>query len=246
MIDGASLIPVTEREAILERLGNLPPEVWLLADCHTEDQRTHWSNCKLYFLWLKRLLKDYFGGGKEALALDLLPLKQKQFWINERDKYIHLYDIIHYSWGAIRRALEKIELANTAHSPGEMLIKVLEWKAASMFAECHDMTRPALSRLSPQKAYREYQKTLKYKSPEEAIANLSKDHLRLDAYRGFCLIVAEQEARKDSLLRRKLSAYYRAYNDVQSDLYAQINPRKKNEPGHQWVNGHKEPLTKKK
>ena len=245
MINDITLIPLTEKEIILERLGKLPPEIWLLADCRTNDQRAHWDECKKYFMWLRRLLKDYFSGGKEALALDLLPLKEKQTWINERDKYIHLYDIIHYSWGAIRKALEKMPEVDMIGSPGEMLIKILEWKSAGMFAECHESTPPARSRFSSQKAYQEYQKILKYKSPEEAIAALPKEQLRLDTYRCFCLVVAEQEARKDSLLRRKLSAYYRAYNDVQADLYAQTHGRKK-EPGYQWVNDCKEPLTKKK
>lgn len=242
MIDGASLIPLNEKEAILERLGNLPPEIWLLADCHTDDQRTHWSDCKLYFMWLKRLLKDYFAGGEEAQALDLLPLKEKQFWAKERDSYINLYGIIHYSWGAIRRALEKTQV-DTIHSPGEMLIKVLDQKATMMFYGCTEYAPPEFGRFSPRKVYTEYRKTFKYKSPQEAIANLSKEKLRPDAYRRFCLTIAEQEARRDSYLREKLTYYYRKWSELDAELYAQNHPRK-GEPGYQWVNGRKEALSK--
>jgi hypothetical protein len=137
---------------------------------------------------------------------------------------------------------------DTIRSPGEMLVKILEWKAAMMFYGCTEYAPPELSRFSPRKAHTEYLKIFKYKSPEEAIANLSKEQLRLDGYRGFCLAVAAQEARRDSYLREKLTYYYRKRAEIDAELYAQIHPRK-GEPGHQWVNGYKKPLgksTKKK
>lgn len=229
-----------EKQAILDKLADLPPEIWLSTDCHTDDQRDHWNDCKQYFGWLRLLLKDYFSG-QETQGLDLLPLKDKQFWINHRDTYLKLYDIIQYSWSAIRKTLEKIQ-DDTISSPGQMLIEILEWKAALMFGECtnhlpHELNRFSLNRFSPRQEYEEYRKRFKKRK------SLEKEELWMNPYHFFCLTIAAKEACKDSLLDEKLSVYLKLYAEVESDLYKELHPRRKRR-GHQWVNGQKEPLSK--
>jgi len=230
-------IPEGQQPKILKQVDESPPLGWLLEDCNTADRRQHWMEVKRLYQLLHAALKAYFSGDKSVF--NDLPKKQKEFAALMRDDYLSLYGVLHDGWDVISEELKHID-SYVASSPGEMLVKIIEWECVGVFCSAFPEIDPCgngFRDFSPQKAYRRWSEDRK---PGTKISKTElKKRLRENwshCYRGLCLAVCTQAARTDPTLKRKLQEYRRVSAELQENLYKDAHPRKQAK-GWAWRNG---------
>lgn len=232
-------------QLILDKLKNIPDHWWLLMDCHTDDQRAYWSECRLFYGRLRVFLKDYFSG--RGTDWESLPKADREFWRNYRDEWLELYDLLECGWSYIRQGFAKNGRDLPVQFPGEMLILILEELAAEMFLPCTEFASPSRSKFSPQAVYRvyqQYQRSLKNTSIAEVLKVLSRESFQSSPFLICCLSICSKESKKDRLLKRKLNTYLTIQAQSDADHLKIAHPRN-HASGHQWVNGKKLPLPSK-
>ncbi|MEP0917010.1 hypothetical protein NC981_09275 [Leptolyngbya sp. DQ-M1] len=235
-------------QSAIDRLKNLPELTWLM-ECRTDEQREHWRDCREFCQILKNLLNDYFSGN--ASDLSQLSKDERTYWTLHRDRWIALYNLIQQAWFDILQAVQEHGLqADFPNQSGEMLILMLKMWAAEMFSPCVIGVHPELGRFSPRKAHTAYlnrnkpialPENLTLEEWRKRFSKADREMMTFSVHETFCLLVCEQVAKKDRLLKDKLKTFRRIEADIEQINYAMIHPRKKVQ-GYQWVNGRKERL----
>lgn len=230
-------MPETDGKALVKTLNDFPPITWLYNDCKTTDQKAHWAEVKKFNQFVKTLLDNYFAG-KSSPALDAMQLKDKQFWINFTDSYLRLYDLVRYCWHSISADATLNGFENFPSSPGEMLVRIVEFETAQQLWDCTEYASPKVAKFSPCNAYKQLEPKTKTIAD---LRSLPKEDLWFNAYRRFCLLACHRDSKRDSLLKKKLKQFLVLEAEITAELRSMAHPSQRLQ-GYQWVNGVKQPL----